>query len=239
MVTLSPLFALRDENEQTMTTNKLQNAILKEPVSAITHGLAALLSVAALVSLLILAKGHVWQTVAFALYGSTLIILYTASTLYHSLKVGPRAAYALMRFDHCAIFLLIAGTYTPVCLVALRGHWGVTIAWIEWTLALCGISMTLIWKKAPDWLRITIYILMGWMICIAFPALRLALPATGVAWLVAGGLLYTFGVIILATDRPHLWPGRFSAHDLWHLFVIAGCVCLFVLMAAFITHIAV
>jgi hemolysin III len=220
-----------------MTTTNLLKAILKEPVSAITHGLGALLSVAALISLIILARGHVWQTVAFALYGSTLIILYTASALYHSLKVGPRAAYALMRFDHCAIFLLIAGTYTPVCLVALRGHWGIDMVCLEWFLALFGISMTIIWKTAPDWLRITIYILMGWMICIAFPALRLVLPASGIAWLVAGGLLYTFGVVILATDRPHLWPGRFSAHDLWHLFVIAGSVCHFVLMAAFIAKI--
>lgn len=211
---------------------------MKEPVSAITHGLGALLSIAALVTLLILAKGQVEKTVAFALYGSTLIILYTASTLYHSLKVGPRAAYALMRFDHCAIFLLIAGTYTPVCLVALRGRWGIDIACLEWLLAFSGISMTIIWKTAPDWLRITIYILMGWMICIAFPALRLALPMTGIAWLVAGGLLYTLGVIVLATDRPHLWPGRFSAHDLWHLFVIGGSVCHFVLMVAFITRIA-
>jgi hemolysin III len=220
-------------------TNKLQSAFLKEPVSAITHGLGVLLSIGALISLLVLARGHVWQTTTFALYGSTLIILYTASTLYHSLKVGPRAAYALMRFDHCAIFLLIAGTYTPVCLVAIRGSAGIKIAITEWIFALLGISMTLIWKKAPDWLRISIYIIMGWMIVLAFPALKMALPPTGIAWLVAGGLLYTCGTVVLATDRPHLWPGRFTAHDLWHMFVIGGSVCHFILMAMFITRIPV
>jgi hemolysin III len=222
-----------------MADKQSKGTILKEPVSALIHGLGVLLSIAALVSLLILANGRFWQTITFALYGSTLIILYSASTLYHSLKVGPRLSYFLQRFDHCAIFLLIAGTYTPVCLVALRGKWGIRIIVAEWILAVMGISMTLTWKKAPDWLRIGIYIIMGWMIVIAFPALRLALPSTAVDWLVAGGLLYTFGTVILATNRPHLWPGRFTAHDLWHVFVVGGSSCHFILIATFVTRINV
>jgi len=222
-----------------MTSSQLRNAILKEPVSAVTHGFGVLLSIAALIFLLIHARGHEWQTITFALYGSTLVILYTASTLYHSLKVGPKAVYALKRFDHCAIFLLIAGTYTPVCLVALHGPTGVRIATIEWLLAAAGIAMTIAWKTAPDWLRVSIYIVMGWMIVLSMPALHLVLPQSGINWLVAGGLLYTVGTVILATNRPNLWPGHFTAHDLWHLFVIGGSVCHFILMAAFITRIPV
>ena len=222
-----------------MSKNKSVTTVLKEPVSAAIHGLGVLLSVAALITLLIMARGHAWQTFTFALYGSTLVILYTASTLYHSLKAGPATSYLLMRFDHCAIFLLIAGTYTPICLVGLRGEWGWNIFCTEWILAAIGITATIAWRTAPDWLRIALYIVMGWIIVFAFPLLRAEITAHGIDWLVAGGLFYTLGTVILATNRPHLWPGRFTAHDLWHVFVVGGSVCHFILMATIITKIPV
>jgi hemolysin III len=220
-----------------LNSQKTLSQLLKEPVSALSHGLGVLLSVAALITLIVISRGNPREMAAFALYGSTLVILYTASTLYHSLKVGPKACYALMRFDHCSIFLLIAGTYTPVCLIGLRGVWGWNIFCIEWILATIGILTTIFWKTAPDWLRISLYVLMGWVVVIAFPALRAALSTYGIDWLIAGGLFYSLGTIVFATDRPHLWPGKFSAHDLWHFFVLGGSLCHFVLITTCIARI--
>ena len=209
---------------------------MREPFCGLSHGLGILLSVAALVVLLVLARGDVWHTVAFAIYGVSLIMLYTASTLYHSLWVRPQQIVRLMRFDHVAIFLLIAGTYTPVCLVNLRhaGAWGWTLFGIEYGLAFVGILCTLAWRGFPDWARIAIYVVMGWLVCLALPAVHHVLPPAGVAWLFGGGAAYSIGTIVFATDKPHLWPGKFNAHDLWHVFVLAGSACHFVLMALFI-----
>ncbi len=212
-------------------TERIKRFWIREPFCGLSHGLGAALSVAALVALLILADGKLWQTVSFAVFGVSLIVLYTASTLYHSLWVKPKQILALMRFDHVAIFLLIAGTYAPVCLVGLRGAWGWSLFGVEYGLALIGIVCSLVWKGFPDWVRIAIYVVMGWLIMIAIvPAARVLGPV-GIAWLFAGGAAYSVGTVVFATDKPHLWPGKFSAHDLWHIFVLAGSACHFVLMA--------
>ena len=207
---------------------------IREPFCGVSHGIGAALSVAALVVLLILAHGKLWQTISFAVFGVSLVVLYTASTLYHSLWVKPKQILALMRFDHVAIFLLIAGTYAPVCLVSLRGAWGWSLFGVEYGLAAVGIVCSLVWKGFPDWARIGIYILMGWLIMVAIvPAIHVLGPA-GLAWLFGGGAAYSIGTVVFAADRPHLWPGKFSAHDLWHIFVLAGSACHFVLMAVVI-----
>ena len=184
--------------------------------------------------LLSLSRGHPWHIVIFAIYGVSLVLLYTASALYHSLRVSPRSADRLMRFDHSAIYLLIAGTYTPVCLITLRGPLGWSLFGVEWGLALVGILATLLWRTAPDWFRVVLYLLMGWLITVALGPLRAALPVTAFWGIIAGGVTYSLGTVIFALDRPHLWPGRFSAHDLWHLFVLGGSACHFVTMARFI-----
>ena len=207
---------------------------IREPFCGFSHGIGAALSVAALVALLILAHGKVWQTVSFAVFGVSLIVLYTASTLYHSLWVHPKQILALMRFDHVAIFLLIAGTYAPVCLVGLRGAWGWSLFGIEYGLAVVGIVCSLVWKSFPDWARIGIYLVMAWLIVIATVPARHVLGPAGIAWLFGGGAAYMTGTVVFTTDRPHLWPGKFSAHDLWHIFVLAGSACHFVLMAVVI-----
>jgi hemolysin III len=186
------------------------------------------------VFLLRLAHGDMLKMVSFTLYSVSMILLYTASALYHSLRVSPRAADVLMRFDHSAIYLLIAGTYTPLCLLALPRAWGWPIFGTEWGLALIGISATLFWRSSPHWVRLVLYLSMGWLIVIAFGPLRHALPHDAVVGIVAGGIAYSVGVIVYATDRPHLWPGRFSAHDLWHLFVLAGSTCHYVTIARYL-----
>jgi hemolysin III len=213
--------------------------LLREPVSTITHGIGVPLSVAALVTLIVLSKGNPWRLTAFCLYGATLITLYTASALYHGVNGSKQTTDVLRRFDYGAIYLLIAGTYTPVCLICLRGIIGWRIFYAQWILASLGILAAIFWPKAPDWLRVTLYLVMGWMIALVLPELRSAMSVQGVEWLFAGGIAYSLGTVVFATNKPHLWPGKFSAHDLWHIFVAAGSTCHFILMATCIARFAV
>jgi hemolysin III len=208
--------------------------VVREPFCGLSHGLGAVLSLIGLPVLLYLAAGRPRHVVGIALYGLGLITLYTASALYHSLHVAPRAAGLLQRLDHAAIFLLIAGTYAPVCLVTLRGTLGWSLLAAEYTLALVGVIVVLCRLRLPDALRVVLYLFMGWLALAALGPLSAALPRAGLVWLLAGGVLYSVGTVIFATDRPHLWPGRFSAHDLWHVFVLGGSLCHFVLMARFV-----
>jgi hemolysin III len=195
------------------------------------------LSIAGLIVLLLVANGRPWHIVAYSIYGATLITLYSASTLYHSVHASDHGVKRLQRFDYIGIFLLIAGTYTPVCLVALRGTLGWTMFGIEWGIALFGIVLTLTVKGTPEWVRVVLYVLMGWLTVIALPALREVLPPAALGWLLAGGLAYTVGTVVYATNWPHLWPGKFSAHDLWHIFVLGGSACHFVMILCFVSRI--
>lgn len=212
---------------------KLFNRI-KEPFCGLSHGLGALLSVVALLTLLWLANGRIWNTTAAAIYGATLIALYAASATYHSWRSTPRVEALLQRLDHSAIFLLIAGSYTPICLLALRGERGWILLGAVWSLAITGVLGSLLWKTMPDWLRVTIYVIMGWLVLGAMAPLRQSLSPAGWAFLLAGGAVYSVGTVIFALDKPHLWPGKFSAHDLWHIFVIGGSVCHFVTIAGLV-----
>lgn len=205
---------------------------ISDPFSAISHMVGAGLSIAALVVLLVLAHGRPWDTVSFAIYGATLILLYTASSLHHSI----RHVNGLERLDHAMIYLLIAGSYTPMCLIILRGAWGWSIFGVEWGLAVVGVSLSIFWKKVPDALRLVLYIAMGWLIVIAIVPLRAMITNTEWYWLVAGGVTYTVGAVVFATDWPHLWPGKFHAHDLWHLFVLGGSICHFIMMLLLVIH---
>jgi hemolysin III len=211
---------------------------IKQPFSAYSHFVGALLSITALVVLLVLSAGRVWHVVSFTIYGASLIVLYIASTLYHSLDVATKHVDRLQRMDHIAIFLLIAGTYTPVCLVLLRGAWGWSLLGVEYLLAGIGIVLTILYKSKPEWLRVVLYIVMGWLALIAIVPLRMALSPAALGWLVGGGAAYSIGTIFFATNRPNLWPGKFEAHDLWHLFVLGGSICHFVLMLGYVVQAA-
>src|SRR5579859_2929040 len=183
---------------------------IREPFCGLSHFAGAVLSVAALVVLLVLAHGRLRQTVGCAIYGGSLILLYTSSALYHSLHVNEGKLRWLQRCDYMAIFLLIAGTYTPVCLVALRGPFGLALLGAVYAIALTGIAIILFWKHAPNWVRVALYIGMGWLGVIALPPLRAVLTDAALAWLVAGGVVYTLGTVVYATGRPRLWPGKFG-----------------------------
>lgn len=192
--------------------------------SGASHLVGAVLSLVALVALVYRAVtyGSVWHVVSFAVFGASLILLYTASTLYHLIPADQKWAATLRKLDHSMIFVLIAGSYTPYCLVALRGPWGYGLLVAVWSIAVLGIVLKLFWLDAPRWLYTGFYLFMGWLVVIAAGPLVRSLPAGALMWLGAGGLLYTVGAIFYGTKWPRLRPGVFGFHEIWHLFVIAG-----------------
>jgi len=209
---------------------------LREPVSGLTHLAGVLLALVALIVLLVTAAdaGRVDQLVAFGIFGFSLIALYAASALYHLLPLSPPAVARLRRLDHMTIFILIAGTYTPICLLALDGGWRAVLLGLVWTLALCGVVLKLLWMDAPRWLSVGLYLAMGWLAVVAASAIFRALPAGGIAWILGGGLVYSAGALIYGLKRPNLVPGIFGFHELWHLFVMAGSACHFWVMLHYI-----
>jgi hemolysin III len=192
----------------------------EELAHSITHGIGLLASVAGLVVLVAMAAatGDPWRIAACAIYAATLVLLYAASTLYHALS-ATRARGIFRVLDHSAIFLLIAGTYTPFALVSLRGPWGWTLLGIAWGVALLGIAAKAVFGARWPIASTALYVSMGWMAVVAARPLALHLPAGAIAWLVAGGLAYTAGVAFYAWTRL-----RYS-HAIWHVFVIAGSAC--------------
>jgi len=188
-----------------------------------SHLIGAALAISGLILLVTFAAmtGDPWKVVSVAVYGSTLVLLYVISTLYHSLKGRAKAVF--QRLDHCAIYLLIAGSYTPFALVTLRGPLGWTIFGVNWALAIIGIVQENILGKRTRALSLVIYVVMGWLIMFAIKPLAAALPAAGMAWLAAGGVIYTVGIVfyVLDTRIPH-------GHGIWHLFVLGGSLCQFI-----------
>jgi hemolysin III len=207
--------------------------IIKEPINGLTHVAGALLGVAALV-VLILRADTAWEVVGFSVYGASLILLYTASALVHSVHCSPETEAKLERFDFAAIFLLIAGTYTPICLVTLRGPWGWTLLGLEWALALIGVASTFFSGQRMRGLRTLTYLAMGWLVLVAIVPLWQAMSGPAIAWLIGGGVVYSVGAVVFFTNRPALWPTRQAAHELWHLLVLAGSACHFVVMYRYV-----
>lgn len=197
---------------------------LHEVFNSITHGIGVLLSIAGLVLLLVFSvarNGDAWQIVSFSIYGASLIILYLSSTLFHAFQ-RPRIKRFFNLFDHSSIFVLIAGTYTPFCLVPLRGPWGWTLFGVIWGLAIAGV-MFKIFYYSEKW-RIfgtIIYLAMGWLILIALRPLIQNVPAGALFWLLAGGISYSTGVVF------YLWRRVRFNHVIWHLFVLGGSICHF------------
>jgi hemolysin III len=169
---------------------------IKDPFCGLSHGFGAALSIVALIVLLVVTSGRPWHLTAVAIYGASLVLLYIASTLCHSVHCSEPNAKRLDRFDHAAIFLLIAGTYTPLCLVPLRGPWGWTILAIEWVLAVVGIVLVILGKVRRQWPRVTLYLAMSWVAMVAVVPIVEVLPAAAVAWMVAGGVIYTAGAFV-------------------------------------------
>ena len=200
-----------------------------ERFNSITHLVGAALALAGAVILIVYAslKGDVWNIVSFSIYGPSLFLLYALSTIYHSLH--GRWKVIFQKLDHISIYLLIAGTYTPMTLVALQGAWGWSLFGVVWGLAILGIVLDVLHKKGLRIFQMAIYFVMGWLIVIASYPLIESLPLGGLLWLLAGGLLYSGGIVFYAMDKKIR-----HGHGIWHLFVLAGSISHYIMIFVYI-----
>ena len=202
---------------------------IREPVNGASHLVGLLLAGAGTLLLLRLATGPE-KLAAFSIYGATLILLYTASSLYHTLPLSERPLRLLRTLDHIAIYFLIAGTYTPIALITLNGPLGWALLGSVWLIAIAGIPFKLFFLDAPVWLSTSTYLAMGYLSLVAVMPLARAVSLSGLMWLVAGGVAYTVGAIIYSRRRPDPFPGLFGHHEIWHILVLIGSACHFAFM---------
>ena len=206
-----------------MSTQAEERLSLEEVANCATHGVGLALSVAGFVALVALAwvHGDAWHIASCGVYGASLVALYLASTLYHGAR-RPRAKQVFQALDHCGIYLLIAGTYTPFTLVTLRGPWGWSLFGLVWVFALAGILFRVIYGERHRPLAVASYVLLGWLCVVAVKPILELVPLGALAWIAAGGFAYTTGVFFFAARRiPH-------HHAIWHLFVLGGSICHYV-----------
>ena len=206
---------------------------IREPVNGLSHLLGLVLAAAGTLFLLGAAQ-RPEQLAAFSIYGSTLILLYAASTLYHSLPLPDRPLRALRTADHIAIYFLIAGTYTPIALLTLNSRLGWILLAVVWLIAAAGIPFKLYFLDAPVWLSTATYLVMGYLALVAVIPLVRAVSVSGVLWLVAGGFAYTVGAVIYSRQRPNPFPGWFGHHEIWHVLVLVGSACHFAFMVYYV-----
>lgn len=211
---------------------------IREPGSAITHLIAMILASAAATPLLIKASmsADSRHLLAMTVFIISMVLLYGASTLYHSVNVGGRLLKLFRKLDHMMIFVLIAGSYTPVCLIVLGGQLGYLMLGVVWGIALAGMIVKACWITCPKWFSSVLYIAMGWVCIFVFGQLIHTLPLAAFLWLLAGGLIYTAGGVIYALKLPlfNQKHAHFGSHEIFHLFVMAGSFCHFVFMYCFV-----
>ncbi|MFA9465122.1 MAG: hemolysin III family protein [Velocimicrobium sp.] len=211
----------------------------KDPGSAITHFIGMMMTLFAAIPLLIKAhrQPNPIYTVSLLIFIVTMFMLYTASTLYHTFDISPPINRILKKCDHMMIFVMIAGSYTPICLIVIGGKRGIGMLVLIWSIALLGMILKAFWVYCPKWVSSVLYIAMGWTCVISITPIIKALPVGGFFWLLAGGIIYTVGGIIYALKLPifNSKHKNFGSHEVFHIFVLGGSVCHFVLMYEFIT----
>lgn len=211
---------------------------IKDPGSAVTHFIGMLMAMFAAVPLLIKAAREPDRIhlIALAIFIVSMILLYAASTTYHTLDLSERTNKILKKIDHMMIFILIAGTYTPICLITLKGPVGYGLLALVWGIAIVGIVIKGFWIYCPKWFSSVLYIAMGWVCVLAFTQIMNALPRAAFLWLLAGGIIYTIGGVIYALKLPifNSKHKNFGSHEIFHLFVMGGSFCHFIVMYAFV-----
>lgn len=211
---------------------------IREPGSAITHLIGVILSVLATTPLLIkvAVQDDLTAFIAMAIFMCSMVALYSASTIYHSVTVRDRILRVFRKLDHMMIFVLIAGSYTPICLIVLGGKSGYTLLAVVWGIALVGITIKACWITCPKWFSSIIYIAMGWICLAVFGTLWNTLPHSAFLWLLAGGIIYTVGGVIYALKLPIFNAKHrfFGSHEIFHLFVLGGSICHFIFMYQYV-----
>jgi hemolysin III len=211
---------------------------IREPGSAITHFIGMMMTVFAAVPLLVKAglESGGGRLASMIIFVCSMILLYGASTTYHSVNVSGRILRVFRKIDHMMIFVLIAGTYTPVCLIVLGGKQGYTLLAVVWSIAIVGMTVKALWINCPKWFSSVIYISMGWVCLGVFGTLWNVLPHAAFLWLLAGGIIYTVGGVIYALKLPLFNAAHkyFGSHEIFHLFVMAGSLCHFIFMYCYV-----
>jgi len=213
---------------------------VRDPFSGLSHLMGAVLAIVALILLVYNAAYYakIRHVISFAIFGASLILLYTASALYHLLPLSQKGVRLLRRIDHMMIFVLIAGTYTPICLIPLRGAWGYSLLIGVWLVAIIGILFKIFKLETQRWLSTSIYLVMGWLIAIALWPLAKTISVEGVAWMMLGGIFYTVGALLYGAKwPPNIIPGWLGFHEIFHLFIITGSFCHFWLMMKYIMYV--
>jgi hemolysin III len=211
-----------------LKTIRVQNIgllnILREPINGLTHFIGALLACVGLALLIYKASDPVkpWHLTTYTVFGVGMILLYTVSTLYHWLPLGEKGEARMRKLDHIMIFVLIAATYTPFCLIPFRGIFGWSLFACIWSIAVFGTVFKMFWIHAPRWISAAVYVCMGWLAIVGIVPIIKTLQPGAVFWLFTGGLLYSTGALIYALKRPNPWPKCFGFHEIFHIFVILG-----------------
>lgn len=211
---------------------------IKDPGSAITHFIGMLMAIFAAVPLLIKAAHEPSRIyiISLAIYAASLILLYAASTTYHTFDISTKVNTVLKKIDHMMISVLIAGSYTPVCLIVLKGRTGIILLSIVWAIAIAGILIKAFWVYCPKWVSSVLYIGMGWTCVLAFTQILNNMSPAAFGWLLAGGIIYTVGGVIYALKLP-IFNNRhknFGSHEIFHLFVMGGSICHFIVMYGYL-----
>ncbi|MCU0487891.1 MAG: hemolysin III family protein [Anaerolineales bacterium] len=206
----------------------------RDPVSGFTHLGAAFAALAGLTALAVLSRSDLGKLVSLVIYGLSLTLMFSASAAYHLPKANPAAIQALRRMDHAAIYLLIAGTYTPICLYYFNGFWRWGLLAIVWAFAVIGILVKMFVMNAPRWVSAGVYLVMGWLAILGIGEIVKQMPAGAIFWLALGGLLFSAGAVVYITKILNFRPGIFGFHEVWHIFVILGCLCHFILILVYI-----
>lgn len=210
---------------------------LRDPISGLTHFIGVILAVIGFVLLMFKATTPVkpWHLASFIVFSTGMVLLYLFSTLYHWLPLSEKGIQRLRRVDHIMIFLMIAATYTPICLIPLRSSIGWELFAGVWGIAAAGLLLKIVWLQAPRWLSVMIYVLMGWLVILGIVPLVESLQPNALAWLTSGGLFYTFGAVIYALKRPNPCPRLFGFHEIFHLFVMLGTFSHYIVMYHYIS----
>ncbi len=205
----------------------------REPFNGLSHLIGAILSLVGFIYLMFRGWGDTTRVIAYLIYGISLILMFSSSAAYHLIHASDRAMLVLRKLDHTAIYLLIAGSYTPMCLIFFEGFWRFGMLTIIWSMALVGITVKLFVIKAPRWVTAGLYLLMGWTCVMAVGEMIRTMPAGAFVWLILGGLFYTVGAVIYITRKLDFKPDVFGFHEVWHIFVILGAASHFIMIAIF------
>jgi len=198
---------------------------MREPVSGLTHFFAGIVAIAGLIALLVVGRGNTGKQISLLIYGISLLLMFFASAAYHLVQASPERLQVLRKVDHSAIYVLIAGTYTAFCYSCLEGAWRWGVLAIIWGLAITGVIVKVFVINAPRWVNAGVYVAMGWLALLIPREMIMSLPVGALVWLTLGGVIFTLGAVVYITKKPDFVPGVFGFHEVWHIFVIIGCLC--------------